>query len=32
MTTDTTTLAVVASLYFAIVLGVAIWGSLHTKT
>ena len=32
MTTDTTTLAVVASLYFAIVLGVAIWGSFHTKT
>jgi SSS family transporter len=32
MIADPTILLVVSSLYFAIVLGVAIWGSLHTKT
>jgi SSS family transporter len=32
MTAGTTTLIVVAAVYFAIVLGVAIWGSFHTNT
>jgi Na+/proline symporter len=32
MTADTTVLLIVAGSYFAVVLGVAVWGYFHTET